>query len=89
MKPDIFINHVVNNSEYRRELLWLRAKEKGDVWSIENLEEADPNLRARLLEAGLDIDADGDSAYFARLHDIRQEQIELEVTHRERRARSN
>jgi hypothetical protein len=34
----------------RRELLWLRAQERGDALSIELLEGADPGLRTRMRE---------------------------------------
>jgi hypothetical protein len=39
---------VVRDPRARRELIWLRAKEKDDDESVRSLERADPGLRARM-----------------------------------------
>jgi hypothetical protein len=39
---------VVNDAEARRELIWLRAAEKGDRETIEALEREDPDIPRRL-----------------------------------------
>lgn len=42
------LRRVCEHAQTRRDLLWLRAREKEDVRSIESLERADPGLRERM-----------------------------------------
>jgi hypothetical protein len=42
------LRRICEEPEVRRELLWLRAQEEGDMETIASLERADPGLRARL-----------------------------------------
>ena len=54
---------IAADDRTRRELLWLRAKEKGDEVVAHELERTDPRIVARLRCAGLDIEErDGESA---------------------------
>jgi hypothetical protein len=50
--------HVLRNMSEdpcaRRELLWLRAKEKGEDEHARDLEQVDPQITERLRAAGLD-----------------------------------
>ena len=63
----------------RRELLWLRAKEKEDEVLARDLERADPGLVSRLSEAGCDLEGCADEEprdrreRFGRLWDDRYE----------------
>lgn len=50
------IERIVADHHARRELLWLRAKEKGDHALALDLERVDPDLVARLRRAGFDVD---------------------------------
>lgn len=60
------LEHVVADAQARRELLWLRAKEKGDAWTISDLKRADPEIEERLQAAQGPFD---DQADFGRLYD--------------------
>jgi hypothetical protein len=50
------LERICGDDRARRELLWLRAKEKGDDWCVRDLERVDPDIPRRLaaLEALLD-----------------------------------
>ena len=78
---------LVADPRARRELLWLRAKEKGDDRDAREIERVDPSVVARLRAAGFDVDVRGDDERggrrerFGRMMDERQEQ------HMERLAR--
>jgi hypothetical protein len=47
---------VIGDDRARRELLWLRAKEKEDERSVRDLERVDPDLLDRLRSAGCDLE---------------------------------
>jgi hypothetical protein len=47
---------MIENDHARRELLWLRAQEKEDEWSMRDLERVDPDLVDRLRAAGCDVE---------------------------------
>ncbi len=49
------IEALVCDRHARRELLWLRAKERGDDASARDLERVDPAIVERLSAAGLDV----------------------------------
>jgi hypothetical protein len=51
--PDI--GQIVADSQARRELLWLRAKEKGHDEDAADLERIDPTVVERLRAAGFDV----------------------------------
>jgi hypothetical protein len=53
---DRIFEKLVADTRARRELLWLRAKEKGDEGAAADLERMDPEIISRLREAGLDLD---------------------------------
>jgi hypothetical protein len=59
------LEYVIANPEARRELLWLRAREKGDDWTISDLRRVDPQIEARLqlAQGPFDDDADFGSLY--------------------------
>jgi hypothetical protein len=42
------LDRLTRDPRVRRELLWLRAMEKGDLMSVRDLESVDPELRGRL-----------------------------------------
>lgn len=42
------LKRITQDSEVRRDLLWLRAQEKEDAESVVSLERADPQLRGRM-----------------------------------------
>jgi hypothetical protein len=42
------LKRIIQDSEVRRDLLWLRAQEKEDAESVASLERADPGLRSRM-----------------------------------------
>jgi hypothetical protein len=42
------MHRICSTPRLRRELLWLRAKEKEDEESVESLERTDPDLRNRM-----------------------------------------
>lgn len=42
------LRRIIEDAQVRRDLLWLQAQEKEDAESIESLERADPELRARM-----------------------------------------
>jgi len=42
------MSEIYRNAKLRRELLWLRAMEKGDEDSVRDLEKVDPGLRDRV-----------------------------------------
>ncbi|HEY3354205.1 MAG TPA: hypothetical protein VGQ83_13210 [Polyangia bacterium] len=67
----------------RRDLLWLRAQEKGDEQSVKLLEQADPAVRARMeafiYETGMEPDDDdprGRRATFNLLWHERRDEVE-------------
>ena len=74
---------LINDPIARRELLWLRAKEKGDDWSLQALEIADPDLRCRmaqiekeLLPVGVDVETDRErSKAYGRAYDCHYERL--------------
>jgi hypothetical protein len=47
---------IMNNVELRRELLWLRAMEKGRIEDARDMERTDPRVRERLAEVILEAD---------------------------------
>jgi hypothetical protein len=49
------LERISGDPRARRELLWLRANEKGDQEMARGLERVDPRLVGRLRAAGLDI----------------------------------
>ncbi len=66
---------ICSDPLYRRELLWLRAKEKEDEEQVADLEGVDPFIRRRLEAAGFDLEqTDGEG--FGRLYDERWNQLE-------------
>jgi hypothetical protein len=71
---------VIADPHARRELLWLRAKEKCNDRDAREIERIDPGVVARLRAAGLDIDVRSDDEErgrrerFSRMMDERQEQ---------------
>lgn len=54
MKPWI-VRKIAADPHARRELLWLRAREKEDLAMARDLEEIDPGLLERLRAAGVDL----------------------------------
>lgn len=60
------LEHVVADAEARRELLWLRAREKGDDWTIRDLKRVDPGIEERLRVAQGPFD---DAADFGQMYD--------------------
>src|SRR5688572_8555448 len=70
------LERICHDDRARRELLWLRAKENGDDWSLRDLETLDPDVRQRVapLEALLDpraIETDrGRREAYGRLWDV-------------------
>jgi hypothetical protein len=66
MDEDDVLERIVADPRARRELLWLRAKEKGDDEAARDLESVDPELVARLRRAGLEVDECGDESPRAR-----------------------
>lgn len=71
---------LIADPEARRELLWLRAMEKGDDGDACDIERVDPGVVARLRAAGFDIDVRPDDERrgrrerFGRMMDEREEQ---------------
>lgn len=57
---------IVADDHARRELLWLRAKEKEDEETVRGLEAVDPRLVGRLLAAGADIEERSDEGKWER-----------------------
>jgi hypothetical protein len=57
---------LVDDPLARREMLFLRAKEKGDDWSQRDLKRVDPEVEARIRAAHGDFDDETD---FGRLQD--------------------
>ncbi len=55
METGRFIDVICEDDVARRELLWLRAKEKGDAEMAALLEDVDPELPARLREVDAEI----------------------------------
>ncbi|MBN9166525.1 MAG: hypothetical protein BGO98_05820 [Myxococcales bacterium 68-20] len=53
-KPWI-VRKIAADPHARRELLWLRAREKDDIALASDLEEIDPGLLDRLRAAGVDL----------------------------------
>jgi hypothetical protein len=63
MNDERTFERIAADDHARRELLWLRAKEKGADDVARALERVDPQLLGRLRCAGLDIEErDGESA---------------------------
>ena len=54
------LDALCRDPDARRELLWLRAREKGDDDAARALERADPMLRRRLRPIAAPIDAEPD-----------------------------
>ena len=50
------VERMISYAQARRELLWLRAKEREDEISADDLQHVDPALIERLRAAGADID---------------------------------
>jgi hypothetical protein len=79
MDANIF-EKLIADSHARRELLWLRAKERGDERDAREIERVDPSVVARLRAAGFDVDVGADDERggrrerFGRMMDQRQEQ---------------
>jgi hypothetical protein len=48
-EADLLVQEMCANDAIRREMLWLRAKEKGDEDTARDLESVDPTLKTRLL----------------------------------------
>lgn len=70
---------LIADPHARRELLWLRAKEKGNEGDARDIERVDPGVVARLREAGFDVDVGLDERRslrerFGRMMDERQRQ---------------
>jgi hypothetical protein len=67
---------IVSDVKARRELLWLRAKEKGDEATARDLVRIDPGIVDRLSVAGFDVaERDGEprrarAERFGRLQDV-------------------
>ena len=62
MTEEQVLKHIATDDHARRELLWLRAKEKGDDHLARDLERVDPQLVGRLRRSGLDVEErDGES----------------------------
>jgi hypothetical protein len=66
MDEDDVLEEIVADHHARRELLWLRATEKGDEDAARDLERVDPELVARLRRAGLEVDECGEESARAR-----------------------
>ena len=71
---------LISDPQARRELLWLRAKEKGDHGDARDIERVDPGVVARLRVARFDVDVRPDDEHrgrrerFGCMMDERQEQ---------------
>ena len=57
------LDRICRDDTARRELLWLRARERADWLSVRLLEDTDPGIPTRLKAAGVDIEDDR-STYF-------------------------
>jgi hypothetical protein len=74
------LEELIADPRARRELLWLRAKEKGADGDARDIERVDPDIVARLRAAGFDVDERPDDEHrgrrerFGRMMDERQEQ---------------
>lgn len=55
------VDALCRDSDARRELLWLGAREKGDDETVRSLERADPTLTARMRPIAAPIEADPDA----------------------------
>ena len=54
------LDALCKDPDARRELLWLRAKEKEDDESLRSLERVDPTLRGRLADVARRVEAEDD-----------------------------
>jgi len=57
---------LISDPTARRELLWLRAKEKEDTWSIMDLQRVDPEIESRIADLFGEM---ADDADFGELYD--------------------
>jgi hypothetical protein len=75
MNELVVLQKLMADDHARRELLWLRAKEKEDDITARDLERVDPELVRRLRDAGADVsERDYEGARerrerYGRLHD--------------------
>jgi hypothetical protein len=58
---------LISDPIARRELLWLRAKEKDDTWSIMDLQRVDPGIESRIVGVFGELPEAPD---FGELHDL-------------------
>lgn len=72
---------IVADPRARRELLWLRSKEKVDDDGARDIERLDPDVVGRLRAAGFDVDVRPDDERrgrrerFGRMMDVRERQL--------------
>lgn len=76
-------DRIARNATLRRELLWLRAREKSDDGEIRSLERIDPELAERMREWELDADLPDDprarARAFGKHHDERWAEMTEEL----------
>ena len=85
MTDEEWFDAITTNHHYRRELLWLRSKARGDDALAAAVLKDDPHIVTRLGRVGLNLEQD--RAGFAILYDIREEEIEWEIASAQSTAR--